>query len=244
VTTRESILAEVDATGRVFREWNVADIIGAYMQANGDDPALFVRPGSDWFHMNAAAYDPRDDSLIISSRESFLMKVDYATRQIKWVFGDPTKYWYTFPSLRAKSLAFSGGLYPVGQHGLSITPSGQVMVFNNGHLSSSQPAGAPRGEERSFSALSIYDIDEPHASVRQAASFDYGQSLKSDFCGSAYNLNGSVLMTYSQADVGTHMRLVGLDPELNVAFDLEFPQSGCNSGWNAMPIGLEKLILQ
>ena len=78
---------------------------------------MFVRPGVDWFHNNSAIYDPSDDSIIVSSRENFVIKLDHKTGQIIWIFGDPTKYWYTFPSLRAKALTLApGGLYPIGQH--------------------------------------------------------------------------------------------------------------------------------
>ncbi len=89
------------------------------MTAAGDDPTPIVRPGIDWFHMNSTVYDQRDDSLIVSSRENFVVKIDYSTGAIKWIFGDPTKskYWYNSPSLRAKALTLAGGgLYPDGQH--------------------------------------------------------------------------------------------------------------------------------
>ena len=81
---------------------------------------MLVRPPNDWFHTNSAIYDARDDSLIVSAREHFVMKIDYETGAIRWVLGDPTKYWYQFSSLRAKALTLdSGGLYPIGQHALS-----------------------------------------------------------------------------------------------------------------------------
>ena len=89
----ESIVTEIDASGRVLKEWNFADILGEHMRSQGDDPGLFIRPGIDWFHVNAATYDPRDDSIIASSRENFVVKVDYQTGRLVWLFGDPTKYW-------------------------------------------------------------------------------------------------------------------------------------------------------
>ena len=122
----------------------MADILTTYMQNNGDDPSAFVRPGIDWFHVNASTYDPSDNSVIVSSRENFLIKVDYSTHDIVWIFGDPTKYWYTFPSLRAKALTLdAGGDYPIGQHGVSITSDGYVMVFNDGMGVSINPLENP-----------------------------------------------------------------------------------------------------
>ena len=94
----ESVNIEVDASGRVLKTWNLADIISAAMRAGGDDPSQFVyQTPNDWFHNNSVAYNRADDSLIISSRENFLICIDYETSAIKWILGDPTKKWHQFP---------------------------------------------------------------------------------------------------------------------------------------------------
>src|SRR5438067_2512395 len=68
-----SVNIEVDASGRVLKQWNLATIISAAMIAGGDEPSQFVhRTPSDWFHNNGAAYNRADDSVIISSRENSL----------------------------------------------------------------------------------------------------------------------------------------------------------------------------
>src|SRR6266508_3172140 len=152
VANIESILAEFTDAGAVIKEWDFAALLDTYMRSRGDDPSAFIRPGVDWFHMNAATYDPRDDSLIVSSRENFVIKVDYRTGDVIWILGDPTKYWYTFPSLQARALRLElGGLYPIGQHATSITSDGLLMLFNDGGASFNQPAGAPAGESRAYS---------------------------------------------------------------------------------------------
>ena len=150
----ESILTEFTPDGAVIAEWDFGAIISEYMRSQGDDPTLFVRPGIDWFHMNSATYDPNDDSIIASSRESFVVKVDYRTGRLIWLFGDPTKYWTPSRRYAQRVYAGSGELYPIGQHGLSVTSDGQLLLFNNGFGSLQQPAGAPRGESRTYSAAS------------------------------------------------------------------------------------------
>lgn len=85
VANLESILVETTHSGAVIREWDFAKIVGDYMASQGDDPTAFVRPGIDWFHMNAATYDARDDSIIASSRENFVIKVNYLTGEIIWI---------------------------------------------------------------------------------------------------------------------------------------------------------------
>ena len=71
-----------DSYGHVLKTFNLADIISAAMIAGGDDPSQFVYPSpTDWFHNNGAAYNRADDSLIVSSRENFLICLDYHTRR-------------------------------------------------------------------------------------------------------------------------------------------------------------------
>lgn len=242
-TERETRIAEYDVSAGVTKEWDFAAIMRDTLTAGGDDPTLFVRPPRDWFHTNAAIYDPSDDSLIVSSRENFILKVDYETGAVKWLLGDPTKYWNSFPSLRAKALTLNdGGLYPIGQHALSITSDGLLLTFNAGNPSESQPTGAPAGEARTYSAVSAYRIDPETMTATNVWNFDYGQSLYSDHCGSAYEgPNQSILISYARADARAHARLVALDSAHQVVFDIQYASQGCNTSWNAVPIALDDL---
>ena len=239
----ESIGMEITNDGRVLNTWDLGAILSSYMQTNGDDPSAFVRPGVDWFHMNAMTYDSRDDSVIVSSRENFLIKLDYKTGRIIWIFGDPTKYWYTFPSLRAKAITLlGGGLYPIGQHAVSIRADGTLMVFNDGFGSANQPTGAPPGETRTYSAVSAYSVDESSGTAQEVWDFDYGQTIYSMVCSSVYQAPGdSYLIDYAVADSLTHARLVGLDTNKNVIFDFQYPTLGCNTAWNSVPVPLDNL---
>lgn len=245
-TDREMRINEFTLEGGFGKEWNFGTIMTDYMSGAGDDPTLFVRPPVDWFHTNAAVYDPSDDSLIVSSRENFIIKVDYETGVIKWLLGDPTKYWHSFPSLRAKALTLaSPGLYPIGQHALSITSDGLLLTFNAGNPSESQPTGAPAGEARTYSAVSAYRIDPDTMTATEVWNFDYGQSLYSDHCGSAYEGPGqSILIAYARADDRLHARLVALNGDHEVVFDIQYDSQGCNTSWNAVPIALDNLSFQ
>lgn len=242
----ESIIAEFDAMGNVVGSWDFAEIIAAYMRSQGDDPSAFVRPGIDWFHMNAAVYDPRDDTFVVSSRENFVAKIARRTGELLWLLGDPTKYWHSFPSLRGKALQLgAGGFYPVGQHAVSITRDGLLMLFDNGLASTNQPAGVPIGESRTYSAVSAFAIDAANRSARPVWRFEYGRSILSDICSSASETrSGAYLVSYAAADSRRAMRLVGLDAERQVVFDLQYRNpSPCRSGWNAEPIDLDRLIV-
>ena len=226
-----------------FQTFDMADILTAYMKNNGDNPSAFVRPGHDWFHVNASTYDPSDDSVIISGREDFLIKVTYSTHDIVWIFGDPTKYWYTFPSLRAKALTLdAAGDYPIGQHGVSITSDGYVMVFNDGLGSVNQPSGEPAGLSRTFSEVSAYSVNTAAMTAQNVWNFNYGQSIYSPICGSSYEAGNTYLVDFATADNEAEARLVGLDANQNVVFDFQYTSpSACGAAWNAIPIPFENL---
>ena len=241
----ESILVEMTDEGRVIKQWNLARIIGDYMRSQGDDAAAFVRPGFDWFHMNAATYDASDDSLIVSSRENFVIKLDYRTGAIRWILGDPAKYWHLFPSLRAKSLAIEeGSLAPIGQHAVSITSDGHLMVFNNGFQSATQPPGAPAGDRRTYSAVSAYEIDPMKRTARDVRRFDYGGTVFSKICSSAYEAREkSLLVNYAVAE-GRYTRIVGINDANQVVFDFRYDTRSCSTSWNAVPIAFDGMTFQ
>lgn len=246
----ESTLAEVAPDGSVVREWDFAAIIRDHMRSRGDDPTAFVRPGIDWLHMNAAAYDPHDDTIVVSSRENFVVKVDYQSGHIVWILGDPTKYWFSFASLREKALTLPpGDLYPIGQHAISVTAAGELMLFNNGLGSLNQPAGASPGESRTYSAVSTYTIDAASLTAHEARHFDHDRTVLSDICSSAYQADdgASVLVNYAVADNRTHARVVGLDGGQNIVFELEYPSPPnmpCSTSWNAVPVPLQAMSFE
>ena len=79
----ESEIWEVDkSNGSVLKMFNMADIISAAMRAGGDDPSQFIYTRSaQWFHNNGAVYNRADNSLIVSSREDFVICLDYKHRR-------------------------------------------------------------------------------------------------------------------------------------------------------------------
>jgi arylsulfate sulfotransferase len=226
--------------------FDLEQILTSYMNANGDEASAFVRPGTDWFHVNSSTYDPSDNTVIISSRENFLIKVDYVTHNIVWILGDPTKYWYTFPSLRAKALTLNaGGDYPVGQHAISVTTSGNIMVDNDGYGSTNQPAGASPGISRTFSEVSTYSVNAAKMTAQNVWNFDYGQTIFSPICGSAYQAGPSYLVDFATADNYQHARVIGFDANRNVVFDFQYlSPSACAAAWNAIPIPMENLQIK
>ena len=240
----ESFVLEVDAhSGAVLKTWNLADIISAAMRAGGDDPNQFVYPApNDWFHLNAVAYNRADDSLIVSSREDFLICLDYDTGAIKWILGDSTKKWHQFPSLRQYALTLtSGSLPPIGQHAISVTFDQNILVFDNGQNSIFQ---VPPGEQRSYSSPRKYMLDLNAKTATEIWNFDLGQSLWCPYCGSVYeDAPFNYLINFTFIDGVTSNSLaqwIGLSSDGEMAFRYQYQSApGCLVSFNAIPLHLE-----
>jgi arylsulfate sulfotransferase len=235
---------EVDAhSGAVLKTWNLADIISATMIAGGDDPSQFVYPTpTDWFHGNSATYNRADDSVIISSRENFVMCLDYETSAIKWILGDPTKKWYQFPSLRNFALTLpAGSLPPIGQHAVSVTYDQNVLLFDNGQNSIFQ---VPKGEERDYSSPRKYQIDLNAKTATEVWNFDLGQSLWCPYCGSAYEdapLNYLIDFTFIDGvQTQSWAQLLSLNAAGQTVLRYQYTSlPGCAVAFNSIPVHLE-----
>jgi len=249
----ESVILEVDsADGHLLKIFNMADIISAAMIAGGDDPSQFVfqrtpQSNNDWFHNNAAAYNRADDSVIISSRENFVICIDYKTRTIKWILGDPTKKWHQFPSLAHFALMLApGSLPPIGQHAVSVTYDQNLLLFDNG-LKSLFPLNQPPGEGRTFSSPRKYSLDLVGKVATEVWNFPMNQSVYSPICSSCYEdapLN--YLIDYASVGVfppppgGVFAQLLGLDAAGEKIFYYQYRKNGpCITAYNSIPVHLE-----
>ncbi|MBA2744459.1 MAG: aryl-sulfate sulfotransferase [Chthoniobacterales bacterium] len=245
---------EVDArTGAILKKWNLAKIIGDAMIAGGDNPTGFVRMANgrydfqafeDWTHDNAVTYRPSDNSIIISSRENFVICVDYDTSAIKWILGDPAKRWYQYPSLRRFALAAAPGtIAPVGQHSVSITKDNNLLLFDNGQRSAHH---IPAGPNRAYSAPRKYKLDLVRRIATEVWNFTNGQTIRSRFRSSVYeDAASNYLVTYARAENpngSLRAELLGLTAAGEKVFDYSYPTATCcNEAYRALPIHLERM---
>lgn len=239
---QESVNIEVDASGTVLKTWNLANIISAAMIAGGDDPSQFVHPSpTDWFHNNSVVYNRADDSLIVSSRENFLICIDYETSAIKWILGDTTKKWYQFPSLKRYALTLApGSLPPAGQHAVSITYDQNILVLDNGESSWLQQ---PPGVQRNYASPRKYQLNLDTKVATEVWNHDMGRSINSPICSSVYEdapLN--YLIDYSiVGGLGVqhqYAQLLGLNAAGQTIFYFQYPTNFCDTAFNAIPLHL------
>jgi arylsulfate sulfotransferase len=248
-TLYESVVMEVDLAGTLLKTWNLADIISAAMVAGGDDPSQFVFPApTDWFHNNAVAYNRADDSLIISSRENFVICIDYETGAIKWILGDKTKKWFEFPSLAQFALTVTpGGLPPIGQHSTSITFDQDLLLFDDGFFSSfQQPPGVnrPYASPRKYQ-LNLADVSSGGAgTAAEVWNFERNQSILDPICSSVYE-DAPLNYLIDYAFIGGFMapsptaQLLGLDAAGDTIFNYQYPTNFCDTAYNSLPVHLE-----
>jgi hypothetical protein len=223
-TTAETEATAVEfnpTSGAILNTWDFGAIISAAMSAGGDSSTTignFVQSPSsanaDWFHNNAVAYNPADNTLIVSSRENFVMAIDYdaptngTQRKIHWILGDTTKAWYNTPakSLQRYALALgnSSTIPPVGQHGVSIDHVGNLLLFDDG-LGSITGSNVPAGITRNYSAARSYQLTPTPTSTTVPTTAteiltytaSSGQNLFSPICGSVYDVAGNYLVDFA-----------------------------------------------
>ena len=210
VDQTESVNLEVDAAGNVLRTWNLADIISAAMIAGGDDPSLFVYPApNDWFHNNACTYRSSDNSLIVSSRENFVIALITTLETLSGFWAIRQSTGIEFPSLRAFSLTLAPGtLPPIGQHAVSM-PGDQLLLFDDGTGSNFQQ---PPGETRDYSAPRKYQIDLGAFEATETWHYYPDPSVYSPFCSSVYeDAPDNYVIDYTLGGPFVYTGIVGLD---------------------------------
>lgn len=171
------VIVEFARDGTVIRRVKLLDVldphrIGYGSLGGGYYSDLYVDadpPLRDWEHGNAVAYNPADDSFIVSLRhQDVLAKISLATGDLIWLLGTPANW---------KEPWSSKLLQPVGevewsyhQHGVSFTGSGNIVQFDNGVPRVSPYETQPAVEDL-YSRAVEYAIDEAAMEVSQPWSY-------------------------------------------------------------------------
>ena len=235
----ESQILAVKTTGKVIKQFKMVTIFDNFLRKNGEAPNSWVRPTTDWFHNNAATYWAAKNELVVSSRENFVVGINWTTEKIDWILGTETKQWYVdFPALRSLAITLSpGGIYPIGQHAVSINTQGNLMFFDDGEQSFTD---SPSGPTRYYSTVSAYTITATHHKGSMVWNYTHTQNLFSYICSSVYELSHSYLIDYAALNYGASVTLIGLGAHTQVAFEYQLG-GAWTKGWNANPINLSTM---
>ena len=235
----ESQILAVKTTGKVIKQFKMVTIFRQYLLAHGETPNGWIRPTTDWFHNNSATYWPANNELVVSSRENFVVGINWTTNKIDWILGTETKQWYVdFPALRSLAITLTpGSLYPIGQHGISINTQGDLMLFDDGYQSL---LDSPVGPSRSYSTVSSYSLTLTSHTGTMVWNYTHTQNIFSPICSSIYEMKSTYLIDYAAVSWGANVTLIGLGAGTQVAFDYQLGGQW-TKGWNAAPVNLSTM---
>ena len=202
-TVEDNPIVEFDAEGNLLNIWPLVQMLDTTRIGYN---SLDVRPlpealGYDWVHFNSVIHDPRDDSIIISLRhQDALVKFSRSTGNLKWILGPHANWSAEFqPFLLTPAGEPFEWLYH--QHAPTITPSGTILVFDNGNFRASPFDGNKKIPNRqNYSRAVEYAVDEDNMQVRQV--WEYGKNIaKPLYAGHISDANwmnttGNVLITF------------------------------------------------
>ena len=162
--TVEDMLVLIDRnTGDILKTWDYKTILPQDVAGSGSQDA------HDWFHNNAVWYDKKTNSISLSGRhQDAVINIDYDTGKLNWIIGDPEGW----PEDMQKKYFFK----PVGdlskfdwqyeQHACLITPSGDVMCFDNGQYRAKKKENYIKNQQN-FSRGVRYRIDTDKMEIEQ-----------------------------------------------------------------------------
>ena len=230
---RDEPVVEFNSDGTLAAVWPLVDLMDPVRI--GFDSLRSSADGFDSFHTNAVFYDATDDSLLVSARhQDAVIKYSRSTGELIWILGNHNNW---APALQPFLLQPTGTIFDwqYHQHAMMPTPSGTVLLFDNGnHRASPFDGTIPLANSETYSRVVEYSIDEQQMTVEQVREIVIGGAdpVFSGTRGDAdwLPLTGNILTTASDvsfqggiasADLGLgarHTRIIeyATDPESEV----------------------------
>jgi hypothetical protein len=168
------LVVEFTPEGEIVWEWNAFDHLPAYRIGYETFQPYWQRRGYpdtiDWSHANAVSYHPEDNSVLVNFRLlSAIVKIDRASGEIRWIFGEPTGW---PESLQSKLITLEGNArWFWHQHAPVLTKRGTLLLFDNGNYRA-HPFTPPAKLEETWSRAAEYAIDEKSLTAREVWSSD------------------------------------------------------------------------
>ncbi len=139
----------------------------------------------DWCHANALHYLADEHAILVSLRHlDCVIKIDWETKQIIWILGDPSGWGERWQPYLLKPV--DGLQWFYHQHSPQLTPRGTLLMFDNGNYRA-RPFDPPTPATENYSRIAEYEIDQQAMTVKQV--FEYAgapdDSFYSPFYGDA-----------------------------------------------------------
>jgi hypothetical protein len=167
------VVVEFARDGSIVQEWKLMDMLDVHRVGYDSYSPVWnnwaytkVEGGTkDWAHANSLFYDAADDSIILSFRhQDAVVKFSRASGELVWILGTHDGWkdrWK--PYLLEPQGEFA---WQYHEHAARTTPSGTLLLFDNGNYRSWPPQ--PKMETKdSYSRAVEYAIDAKAKTVRQ-----------------------------------------------------------------------------
>lgn len=182
IETVEDFLIEIDrSSGAILTTWDLRESLDQTRTTLTEDSV-------DWIHVNGLAYDPSDQTVILSGRTQGVIKLNW-DNEVQWIIS-PHRGWspagngedlkaFLLQPLDAGSNPISDQAVLNGtavhpdfdwvwyQHAPKVLPDGRLLLFDNGF-------NRALGNAPLYSRAVIYEIDRTAMTIRQ--DWSYGES--------------------------------------------------------------------
>lgn len=211
---KEDTMVEVShKTGKIVKVIDMKKLLPKSMWAKyqkGSDGKV------DWLHQNAVDYDKNDKSIVISSRnQDMIMKLDYKTDHIKWIYSGKKKS--TWPKAYRKYLLTpaKGTTVTGGQHGLYLLNNGgnnsadsEDFILYDNNIAVTNGNKQTSGK---YSQAVQYHVNQKKMTIKQT--WAYGKSLgKTNFTSvigyAEKQSNGNVLIDFGYKNGGQESNII------------------------------------
>lgn len=186
----------------------------------------------DWFHQNSVDYDESDNSIIISGRnQDTIMKIDYDTKEIKWIMGDSSGWPESYQKYFLAGTVKASG----GQHAAIVLPDQDENDETTDVLFYDNNISVTRGDEETsekYSTARQVRINEEEMTIEEIWDFgeDLGSAYYTKIIGSARYLTATNnrLVNFGYRDEGTASSIMEVTTDGETVFNVDltdFPTS-------------------
>jgi arylsulfate sulfotransferase len=166
----DDLIAEFAADGSFLKQWSLVQIIDVG-RVTYRTPLAPGPDGYDWAHVNAVVHDPGDDTIMVSSRFQNAIVKFRRDGSLKWILSAHANWKSPYSDFLLDPIGVNFD-WPYGQHAHEITPSGTIMIFDNGDFRADPFDGTTKVENAdNYSRAVEYQIDEVNMEVSKVWEF-------------------------------------------------------------------------
>lgn len=170
--TVEDYIVELDRkSGEILKEIDLKEILPKH-DGKSENWSEY-----DWFHNNSVWYDKKTNSLTLSGRhQDIVLNIDYDNLDINYIIGDHENFSREILKFFLKPQGFLE--WPYSQHAAKITPSGNVLIFDNGNNRAKNKEEYLEAQNN-YSRAVLYQVNKENMTIKQV--FQYGKDRGSEY---------------------------------------------------------------